>query len=221
MIKLVAFDWNGTLLADTLPIYQADAQVCKFLNLRIPTFKEFTEVFDIPVKNYYIHLGAKEKDLLAKAQAIENIFHNFYEQRIKSVRTRAHTKPLLNYLKEEKINALIFSNHLKEKISEQLLKFKIDKYFDVVLGNTDMTTAFKKRAKNEMLKQYLDNQKIKPSEVLIVGDTIEEIHIARQIGTKVASITHGNCSTKRLKEAKPDYLISNLLEIENILKLNS
>ncbi|MEX0596714.1 MAG: HAD hydrolase-like protein, partial [Candidatus Paceibacterota bacterium] len=56
------------------------------------------------------------------------------------------------------------------------------------------------------------------SEVLIVGDTIEEVQIARHLGALVCSITHGNCSTNRLKEAKPDYLISDLGQIVNIVR---
>lgn len=56
------------------------------------------------------------------------------------------------------------------------------------------------------------------SQVLVVGDNIEEIHVARELGTKIAAITHGNCSTARLKAAKPDYLINNLKEVRGIIE---
>lgn len=217
MIKLVAFDWNGTLLSDTYPIYLGDAEVCKFLKLRIPSYSEFTELFDIPVKNYYLKLGAKEKDLMANAKKIEEIFHKDYESRITKVRTRAHTREVLNYLKEKNIGRMIFSNHLTGKIKEQLTRLKLIDYFDEVSGNSDPTTALKSRAKNERLKEYIKRKGYKPREVLIVGDIIEEIQIAREIGSTVASITHGNCSTRRLKEAKPDYLISSLRALTKIL----
>jgi phosphoglycolate phosphatase len=220
MIKLVAFDWNGTLLSDTFPIYEGDREVCKFLNLRVPSYKEFTEIFDIPVKNYYLKLGAKEADLMKKAQQIEDIFHGHYEKRIQKVRTRAHTKTILNLLREKQIRSMIFSNHLTDKIAEQLERLKIRHFFDEVSGNSDPTTAFKKRAKNQRLADYLKSKNIKAEETIIIGDTIEEIQIARELGAKVVAITHGNCSTKRLKEAKPDYLITSLLEIKNILKFN-
>jgi len=217
MIKLVAFDWNGTLLSDTYPIYLGDAEVCKFLNLRVPSYSEFTELFDIPVKNYYLKLGAKEPDLMENAKKIEEIFHKDYESRILKVRTRAHTRDVLEFLKEKNIKRMIFSNHLTHKIKEQLVRLKINGYFDEVSGNSDPTTALKSRAKNERLKAYIGKNGFNAKEVLIVGDTIEEIQIAREIGSTVAAITHGNCSTRRLRQAKPDYLISSLLEIEKII----
>lgn len=219
MIKLVAFDWNGTLLADTKPIYEADNEVIKALGIKAPTFKEFLDLFDIPVKDYYVKLGAKEIDLLKNSVKLENIFHKSYERKVLKVRTRAYTKELLTFLKSKKIPAIIFSNHVQNEITKEIKRRKLLEYFTKILANSQINIAFKKRSKKDKLQEYLKSNNIKPTETLIVGDTVEEIQIAREIGSKVVSITHGNCSTKRLKAAKPDYLITNLLEIENILKL--
>ncbi|MBI2599078.1 HAD family hydrolase, partial [Candidatus Curtissbacteria bacterium] len=70
-------------------------------------------------------------------------------------------------------------------------------------------------------KFAIDN-KLKSSEVLVIGDTTEEVEIAKSLGCISVAITDGNVSTARLKAAKPNYLINNLKEIIPIIEnLNS
>ncbi len=218
MIKLVAFDWNGTLFADTIAIFEADNEVIKFLGVKPVTFKTFLDNFDVPVKRYYMALGAKEKDLLKKSAQIARIFHSYYMNRETKIRTRAHTRDLLKFLSKQKIDSIIISNHVTDRVNFQLERLKLKTYFKSVLARADKEEAFKERTKGFMLKAYMKKSGLKSSEVLVVGDNIEEVHLARELGTKVAAITHGNCSNARLKAAKPDYLINNLKEIIEIIK---
>jgi len=221
MIKLVAFDWNGTLIADTVAIYESDNEVVKFLGLKPVSLKIFRNFFDVPVKNYYLALGAKDEQLIKNDSQISNLFHSYYQNRETNIRSRAHAIDLVSYLAKQKIDSIIISNHLKDRIEYQLDRLKLKKYFKTILATPTISTALKKRSKDKMFKDYLIESKLKPDEVLVVGDTVEEIHIARGLGIKVATITHGNCSTHRLKAAKPDYLISNLEEVTGIIeKLN-
>lgn len=218
MIKLVAFDWNGTIFADTFAIYESDNEVIKLLNLKPVGFKTFLENFDVPVEKYYLALGVSKKDLEQKAHQIQELFHSNYEPRAAKVRTRAGTAELLRWLNKNNIDSAIFSNHLIEPIRKQLKRLKIEKYFTEVFANSNSETAFKNRSKKEKLKDYINKKKILPKEALIIGDTIEEIEIARELGVFSVSITHGNCSITRLKAKKPDYLINSLKDIVEIIK---
>jgi len=74
-----------------------------------------------------------------------------------------------------------------------------------------------KRSKGDKLKDYLKTNNVKPSEILVVGDTVEEIEIARELGAISVAITNGYNSTKRLKSKKPDYLLNDLRKIEGII----
>lgn len=57
----------------------------------------------------------------------------------------------------------------------------------------------------------------KSKEVLVVGDTEEEIEIAKQFGCRSVGLTGGNISAARLKAAKPDFLIHNLNQLKSII----
>ncbi len=218
MIKLVAFDWNGTLFADTFAVHDSNGEVFKLLNVSLLSFKDFQKYFDVPVKKLYLAAGVPEEVLDKKAKEIADTFHSFYEQRAEKVRTRANTKQLLAWLLKSKIDRVIFSNHIVEPIKKQLKRLKIDGYFSAVLANAHLEAAFKGRNKKESLKKYMLENNLLPNEVLIIGDTIEEIEIGKELGSVTVAITHGNCSTLRLKKAKPSYLINGLKNVIYIIK---
>ncbi|MCL5784665.1 MAG: HAD family hydrolase [Patescibacteria group bacterium] len=217
MIKLVAFDWNGTIFADSLAAVDAVNEVFKFLGVKAINLKKFQACFDIPARNAYIAMGASAEVLDRKKVEVAHVFHTNYEQRAGKVRSRAFAKELLIWLSKNQIEALIFSNHLHEPIKIQLKRLKIGKYFNRVLANTHPESAFRGRAKAEKLKDYIISKKLSAKEVLVIGDSIEEIEIGKELGFYTAAITHGYCSTLRLKKAKPDFLISNLKEVIKII----
>lgn len=218
MIKLVAFDWNGTLFADTLAIYESVNEIFKSLNLKTVSLKDFQNHFDVPVTKTFLGLGMPKAIMDKNASEIVQTFHSCYEPRSEKVRTRVFARQLLEWLSKNGIKSIIFSNHIDEQIKKHLKRLKIEKYFSEVIANSNIHSSYKGRQKHEKLKNYLVENKIKASEVLIVGDSIEEIEIGKDLGVIVAAITDGNCSTRRLVQHKPDYLINNLNEVIRIIK---
>lgn len=223
MIKLVAFDWNGTLIADGQLV--ADCcnvelkdgyKVNKTIDLKI-----YREVFDIPVNQFFIDLGLDPKLVEEKTTEAADVFHKAYEKGIKKCRTRKNVRSTLHWLQENDIQSVIVSNHAKEKIEEQLKRLKIHNLINHVCGNDHIYVSYTIKGKEKRLIDYLDKHNIKPQEVLLIGDAVEDVVIGNDMGTQTAALTNGHCTTARLKAEKPDYLISNLSEIKNIiLKLN-
>lgn len=218
MIKLVAFDWNGTLFADTKASLDADNNSLKLLGIKPVSLFVFQSKFEVPVVDYYVNLGLKRDQLLKKSKQIEHIFHKYYEKRVSKIRTRRNTKKLLSFLKKNKIKSIIFSNHTVDGISIQLKRLKIGSYFSKVLANSELDAAFKGVRKEKNLRDYVKLSGFKPKEILVIGDTTEEIEIGKNLGVITVAITDGYYSTPRLKAAKPDYLIGNLSQIIPIIE---
>lgn len=217
MIKLVAFDWNGTILSDTIACLAGDDAALVSLGYKPISLKKFRETFDVPLVNFYKRIGVDPNIPKDKYKLSETLFHKVYEARVVKARTRAGARNLLAWLKKNKVPAIIFSNHVKERIEEQLQRLKISDYIATVLANDHTHEVLYKRWKGEKLKDYLKANNIKPHEVLVVGDTTEEIEIARELGGISIAITQGYQSTPRLKAAKPDYLLGDLRQIEKII----
>jgi phosphoglycolate phosphatase-like HAD superfamily hydrolase len=74
------------------------------------------------------------------------------------------------------------------------------------------------RTKEQKLFGFVKQNKLKPREVVSVGDTEEEIQIGKQYGYHTVAITGGYNTTARLKKQKPDFLIHNMLELKKIVK---
>ena len=103
-------------------------------------------------------------------------------------------------------------------IITQLRRLKFETFISQILANTELGSSLKNRNKKEKLQNYLQNQSYKPQDILIIGDSPEEIEAGKALNITTVAITNGYCSESRLKAAKPDYIINNLSELKNIIK---
>jgi phosphoglycolate phosphatase-like HAD superfamily hydrolase len=216
-IKLVAFDWNGTLLADTTMNLECSNINFKKFGLKPISIQNFQKTFHIPVSNFWKAHGGKIKDLEKQA---EN-FHKLYLERASKTRSRRGSKKILKWLWDNKIERIIYSNHTTLDIFNQLKRLKIYPYFSNVLGRNIKKQGHlqvHKRHKEDYLKNYVRKLRLKPYEVISVGDTEEEIEIGKALGYHTIAITGGYNTTARLKKHHPDFLIHNMKELVGIVK---
>ncbi|MDO8657370.1 MAG: HAD family hydrolase [Candidatus Levybacteria bacterium] len=213
MIKLVVFDWNGTLIADTLTCMAAYNHVLDIFGGKEVNLKAFRSTMVFPVIDFYIKHGCKRKELLQSSKKLGEIFHTYYESSVLKLRTRKNTKKLLEWLYQHNIELIILSNHTEEGIKSQLQRLRIKKYFSIVLANIALDSFMKLRNKKEKLEHYLEQHKLKTSEVIIIGDSKEELEMGKHIGVKTVAITNGFSTVSQLKRANPDYLIDNLKQL--------
>ena len=218
MIKLVAFDWNGTLLSDTQTVVDSSNHFIKALGAKPITLKFYREYFTVPVIDFYEIAGLNRQEVLRNSRLNSEIFHKFYELKVKRLRSRAGARKVLTWLNQNQIQAVIISNHIVERINEQLDRLRLLPYISKTIANNQLDEALKSKNKGKKLKTFISSKKIKSHEVLVVGDSTEEIEIAKEFGSTSVAITHGHYSTTRLKATKPDYLINNLREVIGIIK---
>ena len=218
MIKLVVFDWNGTLLADTLACMDADNHLIKAFGGQPTGLKKYRETVIIPAIDFYVQHGCDREYFLNNMEKAGKIFHEFYEPRAERVRTRKNAKKLLQWLQAKNIESVILSNHTVQGISAQLKRLKIEKYFTELLANDSLDSSMKKRNKKEKLEILFKKSGLQKDEVIIVGDSPEENEMGKHIGIFTVSIKNGYYSTPRLRKSNPDYLIDNLSDLQKIIE---
>ncbi|MEK7651785.1 MAG: HAD family hydrolase [Patescibacteria group bacterium] len=217
MIKLVAFDWNGTLLADAVICWKIDNDIFEVLNKPFLPFKGYQEIFDIPISKMFLAHGFTQEEIDENADYIVHAFHDAYEAWAVKARTRTGTRDILKWLKKQKITVIIFSNHSLDGLDRQMKRLGIGEYFDILIGNDGRGGSFNGRSKKDKLASYIKKKGFKAKEVLLVGDTVEEIQIGKEIKAKTAAIIGGYHSRKLLVKHKPDYIITNLLDLKKIV----
>lgn len=217
MVKLVVFDWNGTLLADTHACMDTDNYILKVFGGRQINLKTYRDTIIIPSIEFYVQHGCKREQLLTETKKWGEEFHSHYEPRAAKVRTRQNARKLMDWLLKNKIELIILSNHTILGIESQLKRLRIEKYFSKVLANEAQDISNKSRNKKEKLEEWLHSYKLKKNEVMIVGDAPEEVEMGKSIGIKTVAITGGYYATHRLVASKPDYLINNLSQVIDIV----
>lgn len=217
-IKLVAFDWNGTILSDARLVFKAQNGVLNHFGHQLIDFKKFQDTYAIPVVNIWTALGFN-KDFFAKhSDEIQKKFMSGYEPGESTCRMRLGAREILEWLEQNNIQAVIFSNHPTEHIRAQLQKRNMSQFFLEVLGRDPNNAHMHVRGKGAKLNIFVNSLKLRPEEVLTVGDTDEEIEIGKEYGFHTAALTDGYQSVARLKAAQPNFIISNLKQLKEIIK---
>lgn len=218
MIKLAVFDWNGTLFDDVPYLIEGmNKGGLALLGLPPISLQTYQEKFTTPLKNFYIELGASGETFDKHSSEIGQAFEKNYEPLALQASTRPGALELLASLAAKDVTSVILSNHTVEGIYIQLARLGLEEYIAVVLANDAMSDVHHK-GKQDRLADHLQTQGINPDQAIIVGDSIEETRIAQNLGLHSIAITGGACTPERLKEIQPDYIISTLGEILNIVE---
>lgn len=218
MITHVVFDWNGTLLADAHLRYQLNNDiVLKRLGHPGITRAEHQAIHRIPIHDFYRDIGISDDIITKHGKDGVADFHTAYEERAIKTRTRRGTREVIQSIHKHGGTAIILSNHTTHGILSQLERLRLGHAFDVVLANDDIHTSSKK-GKKDMLADYIKKNNLDPKHAVIVGDTEEETHIARDLGMYSVAITGGTHSRKRLAAVKPDRIITSLYGLIEVLE---
>lgn len=217
--KLVVFDWNGTLLSDAKASWLAGNECLKFYGAPPLSYADYREHFTFPIIHFYKKCGLCTDHVLKHKDAANEIFQNAYEELSARARTRRGARGLLDHLQTQNITSIILSNYRTEKIQSHLGRLKLESHISTVLAHDcDGTTIMEKTSKEGRLSDYMAKRNYKPSDVIIVGDSAEEPDVARKLGLTSIGITDGYITEKRLRKAKPDYIVHSLQQITPLIK---
>lgn len=216
--KLIVFDWNGTILSDTIPSWKAGNISLEFYGGKAITLKRYRDTFTFPVIHYYHLNGINTDTVLARKDEANALFQTAYEDLAKNARTRTGAREILEWIKAQEISCIILSNYRTEKIKEHLKRLKIDHHFHHVSAHDcDGSSILENTSKTGRLSEFMVKRGYKPEDTVIIGDSMEEPAIARQLGLTSIGITEGYISNKRLIESEPHHIIHNLRDIVPIL----
>ena len=213
----IVFDWNSTLLDDVQAMHECTNVLLASEGHAPIAIDHFRDHYTIPFDQFYRGMGFDDMQI-EKLMSLENsAFHDHYEPLVQSAGLREGASEILNHARDAGVQSLILSNHLVDPIRTQLRRLEIDKLFTEVLAYADRTTQFRDMTKGERLRRYIAGQDMHDHDTMIVGDSVEEIHIARDQGLISVAITGGCVSERRLRAEDPDYVIHTLHELKPIM----
>lgn len=212
--QAIVFDWNGTLLEDAHPCLHATNAVLKHLGHAAVTIEHYRKHCRVPIAHMYNDFGVGMDELARHKVIIHDMWNGIYNEQTESAGLRTGAREALDALKRQQRRTVILSNHTVANISGHMKRFGIRDHFEAILAYESYGAAFLKEVKGERLKTYIEKHKIEHG--IVVGDTEEEIGIARAHGFVAVAVKDGVASTERLQAAKPDFLIDDLAEVPAI-----
>jgi HAD superfamily hydrolase (TIGR01509 family) len=206
-IKGVLFDWDGTLIDS----YHADtsAYLAMFKEMGIGWGIDELEKHYSP--NWYdVYRAARlpQKHWEAADRAWRTHYANHRPKLIVGVRR------ILAKVANAHRLGLVTSGD-RDRVIRQLRDFRLTTLFAARVCSGD--TA-RKKPHPEPLRLALRQMKLDPTACVYVGDSPQDVEMARRAGVRAIGVLGPFPTEKRLRAAKPEFLMESLEELPDLLK---
>lgn len=203
MIKLVVFDFDGTIADSKKEIYSSFIEV----------LKKYGHSVDYNSMKY--HLGLVPLQETLKTFGVKNI-SKVAEEIVKQILKKTDSvKPVVSLepLRTLDKKKIILSNNTTKYIQNVLKNWDED-LFDEVYG------ADKFNSKKEMFSKFIRKYKIQPREIVYVGDRVNDVQLAQSVGCISVSISGEAAWSdyEDIKTAEPDFIIKDWRGLIRVIK---
>lgn len=203
----VVWDWNGTLLDDTVAALNAfNAQLVR-RDLPPISLDFYRDHFAFPVKPFYalcgVDLAREDWDELARE------YHRSYAAEPKALNPEAVAA--LEAVRARGARQCVLSALRQDLLDAALTEHGIRPYFDYVYGVDNLDGGSKlERAKELMAKLVPQSagtvpRRVSPaaSTITLIGDAIHDAEVAKALGVNCVLVATGGHSAARLQAVAP------------------
>lgn len=205
-ISSIIWDWNGTLLNDTELSVQTMNELLQKRKLQQLTIPAYKEVFSFPVKEYYRKIGFDFISEPFEIPAIE--FINIYNSRVGLCPLHEHSLKVLDHFKSLGIKQFVLSAMEQQALDECLELRQINHYFEHVSGLDNHYAA----SKLDNGKQLIARHHLNVGQLLLIGDTVHDFEVAKELGCKCVLTAKGHQS-KNILESTGVPVIEDILDL--------
>jgi HAD superfamily hydrolase (TIGR01509 family) len=203
----VLFDWDGTLIDSC----HADSQsyLAMFRELGVPWGLQELERNYSP--DWYAVYRAAEipNERWPEADRLWRMHYAKHRSKL-----MAGTRRVLAQLGRRHKLGLVTSGD-RTRVSRQLREFQLTRVFRARVCGGDTP---EKKPHPAPLLMALEMMKVHPEECVYVGDTPEDLQMARAAGVRAIGVLGPFPTEKRLRAERPDYLLRGLVELPGLLR---
>ena len=206
-VEGVLFDWDGTLIDS----YHADASayLAMFKEMGISWGLEELEKYYSP--NWYdVYRAAGLRR--PRWEAADRAWRTHYAKHRPKLIPGA--RRVLARLSEAHYLGLVTSGD-RDRVTRQLREFRLTTVFAARVCSGD---TLRKKPHPEPLRLALRKMELDPRACVYVGDAPQDVEMARRAGMRAIGVLGPFPTEKRLRAARPDFLLASLDELPDVLK---
>ena len=211
MTKIIILDFDGTLGDTTGVIVRTTQATIAELGLPARTDEQCASMIGLRLIEIPPVLFPEcEVDGELYAQTYRRLFNIFNTEG--AVELYPNVKETLIALKERGIVLTIASSRSNASLVAYVDSLGLDGAISLVLGANDVKEG---KPNPEAVNLTLDKYGFKPEEAVVVGDTVFDVRMGINAGTRTCGVTYGNGSRESLAEA--DWLIDDFSQLLDII----
>lgn len=189
----VIWDWNGTLLDDLDVCIAVMNQLLARRGLPTLDRPRYHTLFGFPVSRYYASLGFDPC-----ADPFEQVSAEFiagYEARRLEATLQPRANATLSAVGAAGLGQSILSAYHRDTLREIVAHFRLTEHFGEIAGLDNIHAHSKVALGRELLARLT----AAPTEILLVGDTLHDAEVARELGVACVLIAAGHHPAERLR----------------------
>jgi phosphoglycolate phosphatase-like HAD superfamily hydrolase len=189
----VIWDWNGTLLDDSLICVDATNHAFRGIAGITVDRQMYQRNFTRPVRKFYERLlGRVVTD--TEWHQIAHDFHAHYETAVRVASLRSGGEEILGWVAARGMTQSLLSMAAHEQLAAQVERHSLGRYFLLVHGSRGTArTESKRLVLPEHLARVarLRGRPLPPDSVLLVGDTVDDAEAAAAAGVRCVLLADG------------------------------
>lgn len=214
-INHISFDLDGTIIDSYKTIYKTTVKALEILN--ITDHLEEKEFYK-RIGHHFIDIFREMNIPMPDFDEFIGIYKEHYFEFIDESNIFKGVMETLEFLNNKEIFVSLLTTKGQGQADKIIDHFNLRKYFTFVMGRRD---GIANKPSGEPLQFICSNLNIKPGNTLMVGDTELDIQCGKNAGAKTCAALYGYRTREAMEAENPDYLISNIGELKNIINGNS
>lgn len=207
MFKSVIFDFDGVI------IDSHDVQIKSLTK----SFKDVVGAGKPPIDDFFKHSGNSLENIFIKLGLpleMVSIYRNVSNENMNLIKIHTGMRELLDELKEKNIICSLCTGKERKRTIEILKYFNLEKYFRVIVCSDDVKNP---KPAPESLIKIKKTLKCNKHDMVIVGDGINDILVAKNFGIHSIAVSWGDLSVGILNSYKPSFLVRTADELKKVI----
>ncbi|MDE6014476.1 MAG: HAD hydrolase-like protein [Acetatifactor sp.] len=216
MKKYLLFDLDGTLTDPGVGITTCVQYALKSFGIEEPDLEKLERFIGPPLRDSFMEFYGFSAE--QAEEAVAKYRERFHDTGIFENEVYAGIPQMLKNLQSKGLFLAVASSKPQVFVERILEHFDLRKYFSVVVGSElDGSRESKDEIVQEALNRLFAYKPIQRGQVYMIGDRRFDVEGARAIGIEAVGVAYGYGSMEELKEAKADYIVRSVEELEKFL----
>lgn len=191
--RYIIWDWNGTIMDDVKIALAAVNDMLSYWHRPAITLQEYRKAMDTPILLFYEKFFDMEQ---TSFDWIAVRFNEYYAAHQEGLFLQEGILEKLEAFRQQGCRQIVLSSSATEIIQGYARSYGIAEYFESVLGADNLLSE----SKIWRAVHYCRGNQIDLSRAVLVGDTVHDFEVARELGTECVLLSCGHQDRESLEK---------------------